>query len=84
MYRIDSGIKFINGERVDTFIRGIIGENTVMEVEAGTNGYHGGDRENGSRMSNLYTLVRAQKHAFPPGEQSAYPLSRGARHCGTS
>lgn len=38
MYPIDTGCKTINGERVDTFIRGIVGKNSLLEVEAGTNG----------------------------------------------
>ena len=37
MYPIDTGCKTINGERVDTFIRSIIGKESLMEVEAGTN-----------------------------------------------
>ena len=43
MYRIDTGCKTINGERVDTFIRGIAGRKSLLEVEAGTNGYRGDD-----------------------------------------
>ena len=43
MYRIDTGCKTINGERVDTFIRGIAGRKSLLEVEAGTNGYCGDD-----------------------------------------
>ena len=49
MYRIDTGCKTINGERVDTFIRGIAGRKSLLEVEAGTNGFHGGDTGAGSR-----------------------------------
>ena len=49
MYRIDTGCKTINGERVDTFIRGIVGRDSLLEAEAGTNGYQGGDTGHGSR-----------------------------------
>ena len=53
MYRIDTGCKIINGERVDTFIRGIAGKDNLMEVEAGTNGYQGCDSRVYFRVSAL-------------------------------
>ncbi|MBQ9664266.1 MAG: hypothetical protein IJV40_14060 [Oscillospiraceae bacterium] len=49
MYCIDSGFKDINGGHVNTFIRGIAGRSALLEVEAGTNGYKGGNRQKGSR-----------------------------------
>ena len=83
MYRIDSGIKFINGERVDTFIRGIIGESTVMEVEAGTNGYHGGDRENGSRTYlRLTALNKVDFFARLKNNDAGQPVGVELCFCG--
>ena len=55
MYRIDTGCKTINGERVDTFIRGIVGKNSLMEAEAGTNGYCGDDSRVYLRLAVLNT-----------------------------
>ena len=49
MYAIDEGLQKINGEMVETFHREVIDGNTNLEVEAGTNGYHGGDTGHGSR-----------------------------------
>ena len=42
MYAIEEGIKKINGEVVETFIREIAETNTGLLVEAGTTGYKGG------------------------------------------
>ena len=55
MYPIDTGCKTINGERVDTFIRGIVGKNSLMEAEAGTNGYCGDDSRVYLRLAVLNT-----------------------------
>ena len=70
MYRIDTGCKTINGERVDTFIRGIAGRNSLLEVEAGTNGYLGDDSRVYFRMSvlnqgNFYSRVKTNEAGQP-------------------
>lgn len=49
MYEIRSGSKQINGKRIDTFERNIAGDNSCMEIEAGTNGICGGNRSAGGR-----------------------------------
>ena len=65
MYRIDTGCKTINGERVDTFIRGIVGKNSLMEAEAGTNGNCGDDSRVYLRLTvlnkaNFYARVKTK------------------------
>ena len=70
MYRIDTGCKVINGERVDTFIRGIVGKNSLMEAEAGTNGYQGDDSRVYLRISVLnkadfYARVKTNEASQP-------------------
>lgn len=49
MFEIRSGLKKINGETVDTFERDILHKTSYVEVEAGTTGFRGGERESGSR-----------------------------------
>lgn len=70
MYRIDTGCKTINGERVDTIIRGIAGRNSLFEVEAGTNGYQGDDSCVYFRLSvlataNFYSRVKTNEAGQP-------------------
>lgn len=48
MFAITEGIRRIGGIEVPTYKREIISAN-VFEVEAGTNGYQGGDTGHGSR-----------------------------------
>jgi hypothetical protein len=48
MFAITEGIRRIGGIDVPTYKREIISAN-VLEVEAGTNGYQGGDTRHGSR-----------------------------------
>ena len=48
MNELEKGFRFINGERVNTWKTEII-ECNIIAVEAGTNGYHGGDTGHGSR-----------------------------------
>ena len=48
MYAIKEDNKVVKGKEVPTFKREIISCN-ILEVEAGTNGYHGGDTGHGSR-----------------------------------
>lgn len=48
MFAITEGIRRIGGIEVPTYKREIISAN-VLEVEAGTNGYQGGDIGHGSR-----------------------------------
>lgn len=48
MHEIISGTKVVNGEEIETWKREIYDAN-VLEVEAGTNGYKGGDTGHGSR-----------------------------------
>ena len=48
MYETIKAKRKVNGVEVTTFARDIIGLNTLM-VEAGTNGYKGGDSGHGSR-----------------------------------
>ena len=71
MYRIDTGCKSINGERVDTYIRGIVGKNSLMEAEAGTNGYCGDD----SRVYlRLTTLTKADFFARIKANEAGQPI----------
>lgn len=48
MFAITEGAKKVFGAEITTFTRDIINAN-LLEVEAGTNGYHGGDTGHGSR-----------------------------------
>jgi hypothetical protein len=48
MFAITEGIRRIGGIEVPTYKREIVSAN-VLEVEAGTNGYQGGDAGHGSR-----------------------------------
>ena len=72
MYRIDTGCKTINGERVDTFIRGIVGKNSLLEAEAGTNGYHG---ENSRAYLRVTTLSKADFYARVKTNEAGQPVS---------
>ena len=49
MYEVREGQVLVNDVMVDTFSRKVYGEASVMEVEAGTTGICGGDREEGGR-----------------------------------
>ena len=49
MFAITESVAKINGRNVDTFNREISNGRTALEVEAGTNGYQGGDSGHGSR-----------------------------------
>ena len=48
MYQIKEGLRKIDGHSIQTFSREIINAN-ILQVEAGTNGYCGGDSGHGSR-----------------------------------
>ena len=48
MFAITEGTRRIGGKEIPTFQREIISAN-MLEVEAGTNGYRGGDAGHGSR-----------------------------------
>ena len=48
MYEVICGEREVGGVAVETFKRDIYDAN-VLEVEAGTNGYKGGDKRHGSR-----------------------------------
>lgn len=48
MYAITENTRLIGGKEVPTFTREIVSCN-LLEVEAGTNGYQGGDTGHGSR-----------------------------------
>lgn len=48
MFAITERTKVIDGHEVTTFTRDIINAN-ILRVEAGTNGYHGGDSSYGCR-----------------------------------
>ena len=54
MYAVTEGTRIVNGVEVPTFSREIISCN-LLTVEAGTNGYQGGDTGHGSR-----TYIRVQ------------------------
>jgi hypothetical protein len=54
MYEIINNEREVNGKTIDTFKREIYNAN-ILEVEAGTNGYQGGDTGHGSR-----TYIRIQ------------------------
>ena len=54
MFAISEDMRLINGVEVPTFTREITSCN-ILEVEAGTNGYQGGDTGHGSR-----TYIRIQ------------------------
>lgn len=45
MYEVREGQYLVNDVAVDTFIRNVYGEVSVMEVEAGTTGICGGECE---------------------------------------
>jgi len=48
VFAVTEGIKIVHGQVVTTYTREIISCN-ILEVEAGTNGYQGGDTGHGSR-----------------------------------
>ena len=48
MFAINEDTRIVKGMEVTTFSREIVSGN-ILEVEAGTNGYHGGDSGHGSR-----------------------------------
>lgn len=48
MYEVTSRTREVNGETVETWEREIVDAN-ILRVEAGTNGYQGGDTGHGSR-----------------------------------
>lgn len=48
MHEIKRSTKRINGEDITTYSREVVSAN-ILEVEAGTNGYHGGDAGHGSK-----------------------------------
>lgn len=48
MYAVSENTRFVNGHEVPTFCRDICSCN-LLSVEAGTNGYQGGDTGHGSR-----------------------------------
>ena len=48
MFAISEGTRLVHGREVSTYAREIVSCN-VLEVEAGTNGYQGGDAGHGSR-----------------------------------
>ena len=72
MYRIDTGCKTINGERVDTFIRGIVGRDSLLEAEAGTNGYHS---ENSRAYLRVTTLSKADFYARVKTNEAGQPIA---------
>ena len=48
MYPISEGKKLLHGREIITYTREIVSAN-ILEVEAGTNGYQGGDTGHGGR-----------------------------------
>ena len=83
MYAIQSAAKNINGERIDTFVRGISERDTLIEVEAGTNGYRGGDRQSGSRCYlRIEALTRADFFARVRSDDTGKPLAVEVCFCG--
>ncbi|MBR5529213.1 MAG: hypothetical protein IKU57_01935 [Oscillospiraceae bacterium] len=60
MFAITEGTRKIYGKDVTTFTREIISAN-LLEVEAGTNGYHGGDAGHGSRT---YIRIKNNGNTF--------------------
>ena len=72
MYRIDTGCKTINGERVDTFIRGIVGRDSLLEAEAGTNGYLSA---NSRAYLRVTTLSKADFYARVKTNEAGQPVS---------
>lgn len=57
MYEVIEGERDVKNVAVDTFKREVVDAN-ILEVEAGTNGYQGGDTGHGSR-----TYIRIQDMA---------------------
>ena len=83
MFAISRGCKTINHERVDTFIRAIAGEDTLLEVEAGTNGFHGGGRQSGSRAYlRLTALNKADLFVRVRSNDAGQPVSVEICFCG--
>jgi hypothetical protein len=54
MYEVTNGVRKVNGVEIETWKREITDAN-ILSVEAGTNGYQGGDTGHGSR-----TYIRIQ------------------------
>ena len=82
MYRIDTGCKIINGERVDTFIRGIAGKESLMEVEAGTNGYLGDNsrvyfRVSAMTKADFWSRVKTNEAGQPIAVELCFGGSEG-------
>ena len=75
MYRIDTGSKTINGERVNTFIRAVSAGDQLYEAEAGTTGFRGGGRQSGSRCYlRLSALTKADFFARVRESESGKPV----------
>ena len=66
MYAIEEGVQKINGQVVETFQREICDRNTVLEVEAGTNGYKGGCCKTGDGRTFLSLLCLQGSFFFGP------------------
>ena len=61
MHEIRTGLKQINGVVVDTFERDVDRAGALLEVESGTTGFCGGEREEGGRA---YVRIRAKNADF--------------------
>ena len=66
MYAIEKGIKKINGEVVDTFLREVEEGQTEFYVEAGTTGYKGGCCRDAGGRTYLGILCLAGDFFFGP------------------
>lgn len=65
MYAINEGQAKINGVKVGTFERYIIGEESVLKVEAGTTGYKFGERDKGGRTYLCIDCLEGDFHFAP-------------------
>ena len=66
MYAIDRSEHSINNKTVNTFLRIAADGDTVLEVEAGTTGFSGGDHRDSGSRTYLALLCRRGDFFFGP------------------
>ena len=74
MFAITEGTRKVFGAEITTYTRDVVSAN-LLEVEAGTNGFQGGDAGHGSRAYIRISLSRSRSAASPGTRSTALPRS---------
>ena len=83
MYVIDESKQKINDEIVGTFLRKVTDGDTVLEVEAGTTGFKGGDdRDTGSRTYLALLCRRGDFFLVPIKDEGGRTVGIRIANCG--